>query len=266
MKKIVATILAFAIIVCAVPFSPLVVEAYSSAYPNTHTNTGNQLEDIIAVAESQVGYTYSSGTKYGASFGSSFTSAHWCAMFVSWCADQAGIPTSIIPKHADCDEGMNWFKSNGRWQDGEYYGGTYIPQRGDIVYYSNDFDQSDSTHVGIVVGVSGNYLQVIEGNTSDGSYSLSTSKVCLHTNNNKRTLNHGYVLGYGTPDYSGGSVDLGTDFYAYIICTEPWKHLTNDSTNVSLRTETGDANQIWYFERQSDGSYSIKSALFHLFL
>lgn len=52
-------------------------------------------------------------------------------------------------------------------------------------------------------------------------------------------------------------VNLGTDFYAYIINTYAWKHLTNDSYNVTMRSETGQANQIWKFERQSDGSYKI---------
>lgn len=56
-------------------------------------------------------------------------------------------------------------------------------------------------------------------------------------------------------------VDLGTNFYAYIINTSPWKHLTyDDDLNVTIRTETGKSNQIWYFERLSDGSYKITSA------
>ena len=54
-------------------------------------------------------------------------------------------------------------------------------------------------------------------------------------------------------------VNIGTGFYAYIINTSSWKHLTNDGNNVSLRSETGKPNQVWYFERQSDGSYSIRS-------
>ncbi|MCM1228029.1 MAG: RICIN domain-containing protein [Clostridium sp.] len=59
------------------------------------------------------------------------------------------------------------------------------------------------------------------------------------------------------PNKWGNPVDLGTDFYAYIINTKAWKHLTNDSVNVSMRTETGNANQVWKFERQSDNSYKI---------
>ena len=54
-------------------------------------------------------------------------------------------------------------------------------------------------------------------------------------------------------------VDLGTNFYAYIINTGHWKHLTNDGNNISMRSETGARNQVWYFERQSDLSYKITS-------
>lgn len=55
----------------------------------------------------------------------------------------------------------------------------------------------------------------------------------------------------------GSPVNLGTNFYAYIINTYAWKHLTNDGRNVSMRTETGAASQIWKFERQNDGAYKI---------
>ena len=176
----------------------LTAYAYSDDYPNTYTNTGNRKEDLIAIAETQLGYTYNDGTKYGAWYGSSYTKSPWCAMFVSWCANQAGIPTSVIPRHADCDTGMAWFKNNGRWHDASSYGGNYTPQRGDIVYYSDGHTQSDSTHVGIVTGVSNNYLQVIEGNTD--------SKVRRYTANDKRKLSSAYVLGYGTPNYGGAPV------------------------------------------------------------
>ena len=56
-----------------------------------------------------------------------------------------------------------------------------------------------------------------------------------------------------------GGIDVGTDFDAYIINTNHWMHLTNDDGNVTLRSETGDENQIWHFERLSDGSYKITS-------
>ncbi len=67
--------------------------SYSTAYPNTWKNTGNQIEDLIGVAMTQVGYygtEWGTGTKYGAWYGGNMTMQPWCGMFVSWCGNQAG--------------------------------------------------------------------------------------------------------------------------------------------------------------------------------
>lgn len=56
-------------------------------------------------------------------------------------------------------------------------------------------------------------------------------------------------------------VDLGNEFYAVILNKECWKPITCDDDNyIRLRTETGTADQVWLFKRQSDGSYTIASA------
>lgn len=54
---------------------------------------------IIEIADNEVGYTETSGniTKYGEWYG---WQTSWCAIFVSWCASQAGISESVIPKTA----------------------------------------------------------------------------------------------------------------------------------------------------------------------
>ncbi len=57
------------------------------------------------------------------------------------------------------------------------------------------------------------------------------------------------------------SKNVGDDFYAYIINTAAWKHLTSDGNNVTMRNETGKAEQVWHFQRQSDNSYKIISCL-----
>ena len=52
--------------------------------------------------------------------------------------------------------------------------------------------------------------------------------------------------------------DVGTDFCAYIINTEAWKHLTVETdNNVTMRDEVGEPSQIWRFTQKSDGSYKI---------
>ena len=55
--------------------------------------------------------------------------------------------------------------------------------------------------------------------------------------------------------------NVGEDFYAYIINTAAGKHLTSDGSNVTMRNETGKAEQVWHFQKQSDNSYKITSCL-----
>lgn len=87
--------------------------------------TGDQRTDIVNIARSQVGYQEGSsssqlaGTTYG---GKNYTEYGrwyglqdmWCAMFVSWCADVAGVSTSVVPKHCFTPTGLQWFKDRGR--------------------------------------------------------------------------------------------------------------------------------------------------------
>ena len=60
----------------------------------------------------------------------------------------------------------------------------------------------------------------------------------------------------------GPPVDLGDNFYAFIINISMWKHLTvEQNNNVVIRGEKSHycADQVWKFERQSDNSYKIIS-------
>ncbi|MCH5304067.1 MAG: Ig-like domain-containing protein [Ruminococcus sp.] len=169
--------------------------SYPTTHPNTYKNTGNYINDIIGVARTQIGYKENSaGTKYGYWYSPSFVNQPWCAMFVSWCADQAKVPQSAIKKYASCSIEVSWFKSEGRWHDSEYYGGKYTPQKGDVVFYRDSGSSAVSTHTGILVGLNGNYLDVIEGNATNES-------VTHYTTNSSRTLTNKYVIGYGNPKY-----------------------------------------------------------------
>ena len=71
---------------------------------------------------------------------------------------------------------------------------------------------------------------------------------------------YGHVDPDPTPTPTPSHVDVGTNFYAYLINTATWLHATNDdSGNVSVRKLQYTSNQTWYFERQGDGSYKITS-------
>ena len=90
------------------------------------------MADIIDIASKEVGYKAYGGnkTKYSAWYG--MNGAAWCHMFASWCAYKAGVSTSIAPKTASTDTGMQWFKNKGRFK----YKGSYTPKRNDFIFLS----------------------------------------------------------------------------------------------------------------------------------
>ncbi len=139
-------------------------------------------KDIIDVAIGEIGYseTGNNSTKYGKWYG--MDGAAWCHMFVSWCASEAGVSSSIVPKTASTSSGMAWFKNKGLFR----YKEKYTPKRGDIIY----FKSAGASHVGIVERCSGNTVHTVEGNTSNKvarrSYSLNAAR----------------ITGYGVPKYN----------------------------------------------------------------
>lgn len=135
--------------------------------------TGIWADDVISVAESQIGYKESKKnyivtedgktkgyTRYGDWYGNAY--GDWCAMFVSFCLNYADIPQSAIPYEASC---QRWIKAT---SGSLYYSASdYTPQKGDLIFFDWDND-GHSDHVGLVASVSedGSSLQTIEGNSS----------------------------------------------------------------------------------------------------
>lgn len=129
-------------------------------------------EEFINVALSQLGYkeTGNNYTKYGEWYG--INPGAWCAMFVSWCANKAKVPKTLIPKFANCGVGRKFYEKEKRF--------TNKPNVGDLGFVmKNDSAQ----HVFIVEYIDGNYVHTIEGNLSD------------KVKRNKRKI--GYKLGNG---------------------------------------------------------------------
>lgn len=161
-------------------------------YPNTHVNTGNQREDIVAVARTQIGYREDSNndTKYGEWYGLNYNS--WCAMFVSWCARQANIPTSILKNSAGAGHSAAYF--NIPYQDGA----SFTPQRGDL------FFTKSWSHVGLVDSVDGNTIITVEGNYDNQVISLRRNKNELYFGTPAYTNNQASFD--ATPSISGHSI------------------------------------------------------------
>ena len=172
----------------------------SAAYENTYTNTGNQRVDIVEVAKTQIGYHEGSleGTTNGSDNYTKYNVWNgkieggyryaWCHAFVSWCANQAGIGTDIVPKTAGTSTGRSFFVNQGTYRQSAANGGNYVPQAGDIIYYGSG---SSPSHVGIVSDCDGSTVYTIEGNYSN--------KVGTRAIN----LSNSYIIGYGVPNYKG---------------------------------------------------------------
>lgn len=121
--------------------------------------------NICEIALQEVGTVEVSDnkTKYGKWYG--MNGQPWCAMFVSWVYNQAGlgkkIAASTVRGFASCDAGLKWFsKKNKLVPIGE-------AQEGDIVFFQFDTD-AQPDHVGIVVKNNTRLkrLVCVEGNTS----------------------------------------------------------------------------------------------------
>ena len=127
-------------------------------------------------------------------------------------------------------------------------------QVGDVVIWNSSVG-GGAGHVGMVYSTSDGTVKIFDQN-------YVAKNVCGIHNIAQTSAIRGVFrppLNYGNNPTN--PVDLGTDFYAYIINTYAWKHLTNDGPNVSMRSETGEANQVWKFDRQNDGSYIITNCV-----
>ena len=143
---------------------------------------------ILEVAKSQIGNV--GGEPYWSWYG--FNSrVEWCSCFVSWCANECGyIENGIVPKHAECNVAVRWFKKRNQWVNGNAE-----PVPGMLVFF--DWDNKGGSgnqngtadHIGIVEKVENGCVYTIEGNASD----------CVARR--KYTVGHYEILGYGMPFY-----------------------------------------------------------------
>lgn len=159
---------------------------------------------IIEIAASQVGYlekksnndlesfTGNAGggnyTKYGAWYG--MNGNPWCEMFVSWCANEAGVADEY-GKYAYVPYHVSFFRKKGEYRS---RGSGYTPTPGDVIFFG------DEEHVGLVEYVKGGYVHTIEGN----SQNYGKWGVWRHV----YRLTSTYIMGYGCPNKKEGEKDL----------------------------------------------------------
>ncbi|MBP8594710.1 MAG: CHAP domain-containing protein [Ruminococcus sp.] len=224
--------------------------------------TGDQRVDIVAVAQSQLGYHEGSNAndlsgnstgsgnfaEYGKRAGN--VSMGWCAAFVSWCADQARVPSSIIKRQYTADNITKQSKTGLFGGTFKAYG-TYIPKPGDIVYWdTNEPLNNNSDHVEIVVAVSGSTITSIGGNSSE---KVKTHTVDLSSSDG---FSYFHILGFEVPNYTSSAAATTTTTTVTTTVTTT----TETTTTVPVTTEPPFEPEYSYGDVDGDGTVDASDA------
>lgn len=165
----------FAVLMICSLVQPAFAEQEADVEPQSTTYACAQC--LIETAKGELGYEEGNNgyTKYGSWFDSRFDGgyecADWCAMFVCWCANQAGISTSVIPTSqgmADVAGLLKYYDNKGL----AFRPSAKTPKAGDLFF--EDGVYNNPGHVGIVISVSSTTITVIAGNTSQDNVAMRT--------------------------------------------------------------------------------------------
>ncbi len=231
-------------------------------------------DDVASAAESQIGNGYLTYTRdYMGSSGGTYV-YHWCAAFTSWCGDKAGAYSQgYTPKNLNCNEQMKWFKAapanKANWYEGY---SDYIPQRGDFIFFTGKYEPGVPHHVGIVVGVSGSKVTVVEGNAggtgSDSAWikSSSVKRNSYSYTNDPGVENKLHIVGYGHPMYDSnhlpeGSVDAIRAAAGKVYVGGWAKDPDEPSAKIAVHVYIGDEGHAISADQKRDdvGSHAFDS-------
>ena len=154
---------------------------YASLWIQILRGVGLGSDELVTLALSQIGND--GGEKFWRWAGLD-SRCPWCALFVSWCADQTGLLASgKIPYFSFVTDGVAWFQANDKWIDGSGVDSTNYDQivyPGMLIFF--DWEQDGTPdHVGIVTNAANGYIYTIEGNNGDAvrerNYSADSNNI-----------------------------------------------------------------------------------------
>lgn len=116
----------------------------------------------------------------------------WCCVFISWIFRTE---QGLCKKTASCSDLLKWFRDRGQIVKN--------PQAGDIVFFKYNTNNRPANHVGLVVSVSGNVINTIEGNTS-AKGSQDNGGMVMQKNR------YSNIVAYARPKYATGSSTIPT--------------------------------------------------------
>ena len=184
----------------------LVVASVSGAL--AYSSTVSEELAIVKIAKRELAQSEENvgGKKYKSWYG---VNGNWCAMFVSFCADECDlIDSGVMPKTASVSNMLEWYKDNHQFEKKiDDTGEWYIPKAGDIIIFKN----SGASHVGIVINydMESGKVTTIEGNAGSSDtepyHEGSRVKECNYA------LSYSKITGYGIPNYPVGTIPESTE-------------------------------------------------------
>lgn len=113
----------------------------------------------------------------------------WCAATVTAIGIILEISNILLPE-CSCSRMIKLYDDKGRWMEAD----DYVPKPGDLVMYAWKGQKGENTlapdHVGMVVGVEGKIIEVVEGNYDN---QVKIREICVE---------YVKVRGYCLPDYA----------------------------------------------------------------
>ena len=163
----------------------LLSDKYASLWSQILIGVGTGSDKLVTIALSQLGNK--GGEKYWKWAGSS-KRIPWCALFVSWCGEQAGLRSAgKVPYFSFVGDGVHWFKAKGKWIKGsDVTSSNYdeLIRPGMLIFFDWLEDgkrDGHGDHVGIVTKVANGRIYTVEGNNDDmvakSSYSIGSKNI-----------------------------------------------------------------------------------------
>ncbi len=203
--------------------------------------SGNWAEDVIAIAETQIGYTESTRnyevmedetsikgyTRYGDWYGDKY--GDWSAMFCSFCLNYAGVNQNLMPITQDCEEWIKLLTENNLYHDLD---SEYELKSGDLVFLDYDKDAA-ADHVGFAYKFNSNKVTTIEG---DWDNCVSTVK---HKFTDEEVLGYGELLEAPTVLMAAAPSNANSGKTVILACSD-----VQDPSNSFLFSNGNYNNQI----------------------
>ena len=194
---------------------------------------GNYVEDIVAFAEEQwqefrQKYVIEKQSGFSWKKLSGRNTGPWCADFILWCAQNAGVPQEIIAwtGKENCNDLVTDIVSKG----GNYHtadGTGYVPKVGDIICYASSESNAKEgkfNHVGLVVSVDETIKKccTIEGNTVVSGYTGDDKgRLGIEKKENGKARSYAvkyckidtstYIAGFASPNYGSADTTISSN-------------------------------------------------------